>query len=109
MTFMHTTPERWESKIPFVNIYYADHYYDNDWVQANRLPDGKTYVGMTDMADMIVIDPETLTTKGKMTWEDDLPCMTGGTHIHYNKAGEMFAICGDVNPTGDNHLIIYKI
>lgn len=32
MTFMHTTPERWESKIPFVNLYYSSTYYDNDWV-----------------------------------------------------------------------------
>lgn len=109
MTFMHTTPERWESKIPFVNIYYATTYYDNDWVQPNRLPDGKTYVGMTDMSDMIVIDLETLTSKGKQTWEDDLPCKTGGTHVEYNKAGEMFGICGDIEPTGTNHLILYKI
>lgn len=74
MTFLPTSPERWESKIPFVNLYYSDQYYDNDWVQPNRLPDGKTYVGMTDMADMLEIDLETLTSKGKIKWDDDLPC-----------------------------------
>jgi carotenoid cleavage dioxygenase-like enzyme len=109
MTFLHTTPERWESKIPFVNLYYSTEYYDNDWVQPNRLPDGKTYVGMTDMASMLEIDIETLTTTGNLKWEDDLPCQTGGTHVQYGNEGEMYALLGDVNPTGDNHLILYKI
>jgi carotenoid cleavage dioxygenase-like enzyme len=38
--------------------------------------------------------------------------MTGGTHVKYNKAGEMFGVCGDINPNpfwGNNHLILYKI
>ena len=109
MTFMETTPERWAPKIPFVNLYYATNYYDNFWVSPNRLPDGKTYVGTTDMADMAVIDIETLTSKGKMTWEDDLPCMTGGTHLEYNQAGVMFGICGDIAIFGESHLIVYKV
>ena len=109
MNFMDTTPERWESKIPFVNIYYSNKYYDDFWVQPHRLPDKKTYVGLTDMSDMAIIDLETLTSKGKMTWEDDLPCFTGTTHNIETKDGVMIGLCGDIMPPSEDHLILYKI
>lgn len=109
MTFVPTSPVNWESRIPFVNLYYTQHYYDNDWTQPNRLPDGKTYVGMTDMPAMLEFDIDSLTSKGTFQWKDDINCSLSTTHIQYLKSGEMFGVCGDVNPMGENHLIAFKV
>jgi carotenoid cleavage dioxygenase-like enzyme len=61
MLFKDTNPPRWRSKIPGMNMYYSSKYFDNNWVMPSRMPDGKTYVGMTDTADYVEMDLETLT------------------------------------------------
>lgn len=66
LTFRETNPPRWMSSLPFVNLYYSSQYFDNNWVMPNRMPDGKTYVGMTDTSDMLVMDIETLEQHGKI-------------------------------------------
>jgi hypothetical protein len=48
------------SGLPGVNLYYSSNYFDNNWVMPNRMPDGKTYVGMTDTGDMLEMDIDTL-------------------------------------------------
>lgn len=60
LTFRETNPPRWMSSIPFVNLYYSNKYFDNMWVMPSRMPDGKTYVGMTDTSDMLEMDLKTL-------------------------------------------------
>jgi len=66
--FMETNPPRWKSKIPFENLYYTSKYMDNNWVMPFRLPDGETYVSMTDTPLMLQFDMETLETKGLLQW-----------------------------------------
>jgi hypothetical protein len=49
-----------------------------------RLPDGKTFVYLTDISDWLVFDPDELTTQGWLEWniEDygkNVP--TGTTHV----------------------------
>lgn len=65
--FKETRPPRWMSEIPFVNFYYQK-YNDNNWVMPVRMPDGKTYVSMTDSPQMLKLDTETLEQLGFLEW-----------------------------------------
>jgi len=51
--FVETNPPRWMSKIPFASLYYTSKYLDNNWVMPFLMPDGKTFVGMTDTPQML--------------------------------------------------------
>ena len=73
------------------------------------MPDGKTYVGMTDTSDMLQIDIETLKQYGKIKWEDDLDCTMGTTHVKYLKNGDLVGSCGEISSRGENSLTAYKI
>ena len=60
------------SKIPFVNLMGSQKHFDNNWVMPARMPDGKTYIGMTDTPQMLELDIENLGQKGFIEWHDDL-------------------------------------
>lgn len=100
MTFRETTPPRWMANVPGVNLYYSSHYFDNFWVMPFRMPDKKTYVGLTDMADMLEMDIDTLQSKGKLKWEDDLKCQTGTTHVKELDSNTMVGVCGEITSMG---------
>ena len=74
LVFSETNPPRWKSSVPFLNIFYSSNYFDNNWVMPSRMPDGKTYIGMTDLPLMLEFDLETLEQKGLIEWKDDLKC-----------------------------------
>jgi hypothetical protein len=46
--FAETNPARWTSMIPFENLITTGKYMDNNFVMPFRMPDGETYVGLTD-------------------------------------------------------------
>jgi hypothetical protein len=46
-----------------------------------RMPDDKTYVGMTDTSNMLEIDLPSLTKKDFIKFNDTLRCNTGATHV----------------------------
>lgn len=100
MTFRETTPPRWMANVPGVNLYYSSHYFDNFWVMPFRMPDKQTYVGLTDMADMLEMDIDTLQSKGKLKWEDDLKCQTGTTHVQELDSNTMVGVCGEISSMG---------
>jgi hypothetical protein len=48
------------SKIPFVDIISSVKNFDNNWVMPWRMPDGKTYVSMTDTPNFLKINVDSL-------------------------------------------------
>ena len=74
---------------------YTKKYMDNNWVMPARMPDGQTYVGMTDMPLMLELDLNKLEQKGFLEWHDDLECMMGTTHVKNLPNGDMVGVCSE--------------
>lgn len=106
---METNPPRWKSKIPFENLYYTSKYMDNNWVMPFRLPDGETYVSMTDTPLMLQFDMETLETKGLLQWEDSLKCDMAATHVKNLLNGDMIGVCTEITDKGKKMLTSYRV
>lgn len=109
ITFRETTPPRWMSKIPLMNIIGSLSNFDDNWVMPYRMPDNKTYVTMTDTASMLEFDPKTLETKGMIKWEDDIQGTTGTTHVKTLPNGDLVGVCAEINMKGENKLTAYRI
>jgi hypothetical protein len=75
----------------------------------SRMPDGKTYVGMTDMPLMLKFDLETLEQKGFIEWKDDLKCTMGTTHVKYLPDGDMVGVCSEIYNSGEKFLTAYRV
>jgi carotenoid cleavage dioxygenase-like enzyme len=99
-TFKETNPPRWLSSVPFANFYYSTKYFDNNWVMPSRMPDGKTYMGMTDMPLMLEMDIETLEQKGFVEWQDSLECTMGTTHVKNLPNGDLVGVCSEITTRG---------
>lgn len=87
LLFQETTPPRLRSKIPGMNMYYASKYGDNIFVQLLQMPDKKTVVATTDEPAPLLIDPDTLSQKGMLSWDDNIACIMGITHAKLLKDG----------------------
>ena len=104
VTFRGTTPPRFISKIPLMNIISSLSNFDNNWVMPYRMPDGKTYVSLTDTPNMLKIDPETLKPEGLIKWEDDLMSTTGTTHVKTLPNGDLVGVVAEISMMGENLL-----
>ena len=62
-----------------------------------RMPDGKTFIGMTDMPQMLEFDIENLgQQKGFVEFDDKLSgCMMGTTHVKNLPNGDMVGVCSE--------------
>lgn len=92
-----------------MNLYYSSNYFDNNWVMPMRMPDDKTYVGMTDTSNMLEIDLPSLTKKNFIKFNDTLRCNTGATHVQNLPNGDMVGVCGEISTSGQNSLTAYRI
>ena len=95
MLFEETSPKRWTSWIPGLNLINLGSS-DNNCVSMELLADKKTFVGTTDTNVELEIDLMTLETKSAVKWEDQL-CQTGVTHSNKMSDGTYVSICSDLN------------
>ena len=107
--FVETNPPRWMSKIPFASLYYTSKYLDNNWVMPFLMPDGKTFVGMTDTPQMLQFDMETLEQKGFLEWEDGLKCNMAATHVKNLPNGDMIGVCTEIGEKGNKFITSYRV
>jgi carotenoid cleavage dioxygenase-like enzyme len=88
--FQYPTPKRLADRVPGIAFGWCTGFggtvsiCDNIGIMPYRLPDGKTFVYLTDYSDWLLFNPEDLTTQGWLEWniEDygsNVP--TGTTHI----------------------------
>jgi len=93
--------------------FYWQKYNDNNWVMPARMPDGKTYVSMTDSPQMLVFDVDTLEQQGMLHWEDKLNCIMGTTHVKNLPNGDLVGLCSEISMNmsekGQKYLTAYRI
>lgn len=107
--FRETTPPRWTSMVPMLNLIQSQST-DNNWVDFEMLADNKTFVGTTDSAIKMKMNPDSLEFQSKIEWEDEVGCMNGVSHSRRRDDGTVISICHVMNKTtGKMDLTVYKI
>lgn len=108
--FTHTKPERARSKIPGMNVYYSSKYGDNQWVDMERMADGKTFVTTTDTFNKLVMDLDTLKPSSFVGFTDKVSCLLGVTHSQTLPDGSILSICPSKGPKMmDNYISVFKM
>lgn len=81
---------------------------DNNWVDFEMLADNKTFVGTTDSAKKLKMNPDSLEYESNHEWQDDVGCMNGVSHSRRRADGTVISICHVMNK-GKMDLTVYKI